>query len=151
MTRTPIPSRMSIAGHPIHPMMIHLPMAALLGLLASDVAFIYTGDGFWARASLWLAGVGAFGGWLAGGVGLIDLVSVARIRRLITGWCHGIVAVMLLSIATFNWLMRVDDAGEWLQPWGIVLSALTAALIAVAGVLGGQLVYEHGVGVDTES
>lgn len=126
-------------------------MASLLGLLASDAAFIYTDDTFWARASLWLAGVGAFGGWFAGLVGLVDLVSVAGIRRLITGWSHAIVAVMLLSIATFNWLMRVGDAGAWLQPWGISLSALTAILIAVAGVLGGQLVYEHGVGVDTES
>lgn len=151
MAQSSIPSRMSIAGHPIHPMLIHLPMAFLLGLVATDLAFIFTDDPFWARASLWLAGVGAFGGWFAGLVGLADLILVAGIRRLITGWCHAIVAVMLLSIATFNWLMRYGDAGEWLQPWGIFLSALTAALIAATGVLGGQLVYEHGVGVESDS
>lgn len=151
MAHSNIPSRMAIAGHPLHPMMIHFPVAALLALLASDIAFIFTSDPFWARASLWLAGVGAFGGWGAGAIGFIDLATVAGIRRLITGWCHAIVAVMLLSLATFNWLMRYGDATEFLQPWGVVASALTAALIAVAGFLGGQLVYEHGVGVETES
>lgn len=151
MAHTPIPSRMSLFGHPIHPMLIHFPMAALLGLFATDLAFIFIGDPFWARASLWLAGVGAFGGWFAGLVGLVDLVTVAGIRRLITGWCHAIVAVMLLSLATFNWLLRVGDPAEWVQPWGLFISGLTALLIALTGVLGGQLVYEHGVGVDTEA
>lgn len=125
-------------------------MAALLGLLATDIGFIFTQDVFWARASLWLAGVGAFGGWFAGVVGLVDLVTVAGIRRLITAWSHAIVAVMLLSLATFNWLLRFGDPAEWVQPWGLFISALTALLIALTGVLGGQLVYEHGVGVDSE-
>lgn len=151
MEHPKIPSKMSIAGHPLHPMMIHFPMAALLGLLASDVAFIYTSDPFWARASLWLAGVGALGGWGAGAVGFVDLTLVAGIRRLITGWCHALVAVMLLSLATFNWLMRYGDPSAWLQPWGVFISALTAGLIAIAGILGGQLVYDHAVGVDTDS
>jgi uncharacterized membrane protein len=35
-------------------------------------------------------------------------------------------------------------------PWGLAVSLLTAALIALAGWLGGQLVYEHAVGVDVE-
>lgn len=151
MAHKPIISRMSIFGHPIHPMLIHFPMAALLGLVATDVAFIFTEDIFWARASLWLAGVGAFGGWLAGLVGLVDLVTVRGVRRLVTAWCHAIVAVMLLSLASFNWLLRYSDPVDWLQPWGLTVSGLTALLIAGAGVLGGQLVYEHGVGVDTES
>lgn len=151
MATPPIPSRMSILGHPIHPMLIHLPVAALLGLVASDLTYIFTEDYFWARASLWLAGVGAFGGWFAGAAGLVDLATVAGIRRLITSWCHAIVAVMLLSIATFNWLMRLNDASEWLQPWGLFLSILAAVLIALASVLGGQLVYDHGVGVEPES
>lgn len=151
MAQQPILSRMSIAGHPLHPILIHLPLASLLLVVGSDVAFIFTNDPFWARASLWLVGIGSFGGWLAGLAGLVDLALIPGVRRLITGWCHAIVAVMLLSIATFNWLMRYGNASEWLQPWGVSLSILTAILVAVAGMLGGNLVYEHAVGVDTES
>jgi len=145
----PIISRMSIRGHPIHPMLIHFPVAALLMLLATDVAWVITEDFFWARAGLWLAGVGAAGGWVSGLVGLIDLVTVPRIRRLVTAWCHSVIAVMLLSLASFNWLLRVDDPAEVIVPWGLYVSALTALLIALAGFLGGRLVYEYAVGVDT--
>lgn len=146
-----ISSRMSIGGHPIHPMLIHFPVAALMGLVATDVAYMITGDAFWARASLWLAGTGALGGWGAGMIGLVDLVSVAQIRRLMAAWSHALIAVMALSIATLNWLLRCNEMLAWISPWGITLSLLTAACIALAGVLGGQLVYDHGVGVDTES
>src|SRR5690554_813622 len=92
----PIISRMAIAGHPLHPMLIHFPVAALIGVLGADAGYLLTEDDFWARAGLWLAGIGAAGGWLSGLIGLVDLVSVRHTRRLITAWCHALVAVMLL-------------------------------------------------------
>lgn len=145
-----INSRMAIRGHPIHPMLIHFPVAALLGLIATDLAYIVSGDYFWARASLWLVGVGALGGWVSGFAGLIDLLSVSQIRRLITAWCHAILAVMLLSLASLNWLFRLDTADVNIFPWGLYLSLLTGVLIASASYLGGRLVYEHAVGVEVE-
>jgi uncharacterized membrane protein len=145
-----IVSRMSLRGHPIHPMLIHFPVAALIGLMATDIAYLFSDDYFWARASLWLAGVGAFGGWIAGLVGLIDLVCVSQIRRLITAWCHAILAVMMLSLASLNWLFRLADADAHIMPWGLYLSLLTGVLIASASYLGGRLVYEHAVGVKVE-
>jgi uncharacterized membrane protein len=36
-----------------------------------------------------------------------------------------------------------------MERWGLYLSLLTAVLIGLAAYLGGRLVYEHGVGVDT--
>lgn len=148
----PIISRMAIAGHPLHPMLIHFPVAALIGVLGADAGYLLTEDDFWARAGLWLAGIGAAGGWLSGLIGLVDLVSVRHTRRLITAWCHALVAVMLLSVASFNFLLRytAEDITAVILPWGLGLSLLTAALTAAAGVLGGQLVYEHAVGVSAE-
>lgn len=153
MAQTPqrsIRSRASLAGHPLHPVMIHFPVAALMALVASDLAYWYTNDPFWVRSGLWLAGVGAFGGWIASIAGIIDLVSVSRIRRLITGWSHAIVAVVMLSLASFNWLLRFNEPSAIL-PWGLGISLVTGGLIALAGWLGGQLVYEHAVGVDVEN
>ena len=146
----PIHSRAAIKGHPLHPMLIHFPVAALLMLVASDLAYWWTADPFWARAGLWLVGVGAIGGWISGVAGLIDLVTVPQVRGLITAWCHSIIAVMLLSLASFNWLLRFGQPVEAVLPWGLLLSLLTAGLISLAGYLGGQLVYEHAVGVDTD-
>jgi uncharacterized membrane protein len=136
------------AGHPIHFMLIHFPVAALLGLVATDAAYFITMDLFWARAGLWLAGVGALGGAISGLIGLIDLIIVARLRMLITGWCHAILAVMMLSLASFNWLLRLDNVATYILPWGAYVSVLTAILIFLTSILGGRLVYEYGVGVD---
>jgi uncharacterized membrane protein len=36
------------------------------------------------------------------------------------------------------------------MPWGLGMSLLTAAFIALAAYLGGRLVYENAVGVHTE-
>ena len=143
-----ISSNAAIAGHPLHPMMIHFPVAALLGLVASDLAFLWTLDVFWWRAGLWLSGIGAFGGWIASAAGLVDLLTVEQIRRKITAWCHALLAVMMLSLASLNWLLRFSTEPD--DPhilWGLCLSLLTAGLIALAAFLGGRLVYEHAVAV----
>lgn len=149
--REAILSNASIGGHPLHPMLIHFPVATLIALLGTDLAYLFSQDFFWARAGLWLAGVGALGGWVSGLVGLLDLLTVGRIRRLITAWCHAILAVMLLSLASLNWLLRfVDTPDVHIFPWGLYLSLITAGLIAVTSLLGGQLVYDYAIGVDTE-
>ncbi|RYF59639.1 MAG: DUF2231 domain-containing protein [Comamonadaceae bacterium] len=146
----PILSRAAIAGHPLHPMLIHFPVAALIGLVGTDAAWLWTQDPFWARVGLWLAGVGAVGGWIASIAGLIDLLTVERIRRLVTAWGHALLAVMMLSLASMNWALRWRgaDPAEWLWPWGAAITGLTALFIALAAYLGGRLVYEKGVAVD---
>ena len=133
-------------------MMIHFPVAALIALVGSDAAFVHGGDPFWARAGVWLAGVGALGGWGASLAGLVDLLTVGRVRRLITAWGHALIAVMMLSLATFNWTLRLGpEPGALVWPWGMGTSVVTAAFIGLAAYLGGRLVYEHAVGVDTSA
>jgi uncharacterized membrane protein len=149
-TTEPILSLAAVGGHPLHPMLIHFPVAALLALVGADLAYVYGGDPFWSRAALWLSGVGALGGWLASVAGLVDLLGVARVRRLITAWGHALMAVTMLSMATLNWRLRLDDdPGALVMPWGLGLSVLTAGFITLAAYLGGRLVYENAVGVDT--
>lgn len=150
MARSPIRSRAAIRGHPLHPLLIHFPIAALLMLAGSDVGYLITGDPFWARAGLWLAGIGTILGAVSGLAGAVDLITVSRIRRLVTAWAHALLAVMLLSLASLNFLLRLNDPIAHLLPWGLYLSLLSTVLIQVTGLLGGQLVYEYAIGVDFE-
>jgi len=150
MIREHIVSRMSIQGHPIHPMLIHFPVAALIGLIATDIAFVLSADVFWARAGFWLAGVGAFGGWLSGTVGLLDLIVVHQIRRLIIAWCHALMAVMLLCLASLNWFLRIGEPELLIEPWGLYLSVLSGLLIGFTSLMGGELVYYQAVGVSPD-
>jgi len=150
MPMEPIISKVAIRGHPIHPAMIHFPVAALILLAGADLAWIFTNDSFWARAAIWLSGIGTSIGWAAGLAGLADLLAMPRVRRLIAGWSHAILAMMLLSIATLNWLLRIADAERYIMPWGLYLSLLSVGLIAAAAYLGALLVYEYAIGVDTK-
>ena len=48
-------STASIAGHPIHPMLVGFPIVFFVATFASDLIFWRTGVLFWAAASFWLA------------------------------------------------------------------------------------------------
>jgi uncharacterized membrane protein len=145
------PSAVAVAGHPLHPMMVTFPIAFLTTVLASDLAFVFLGDPFWARMSLWLLGIGTMGGFVAGITGAVELLWVRGIRRRAAAWSHFVAAVMLLSIAFANWLLRLGDAEVAVVPWGLYLSTLGAMLVGLAGWLGGKLVFHHQLGIETES
>jgi uncharacterized membrane protein len=143
-------STVAIARHPLHPMLITFPIALLICAVGSDVAYWYTDDPFWARMSLWLIGTGTTMGILAAITGAVELLWEADIRRLTAGWSHFVVAMVMLSIAAANWMLRLDAPAEFIVPWGVYASTLSAFMVAVAGWMGGKLVFEHKVGVDLD-
>ena len=140
----------AVAGHPLHPMLVTFPIAFLLGAFASDLVFLYDGDPFWARMSIWLIGVGTFMGFVAGATGTVELLSVRGIRRRPAAWHHFVASVMLLSVGVANWLWRLDDPAAAIMPWGIALSGMTVLLVSFAGWLGGTLVFEHRIGIEQD-
>jgi uncharacterized membrane protein len=145
----PTGTTVAVAGHPLHPMMVTFPIAFLLGALATDLVFLFEGDRFWARMSFWLIGAGTLMGILAGIAGTVELLAVRGIRRRAEAWNHFVVAVVMLAVATANWIWRLPDL-EAVWPWGLYMSGLTALLVAFAGWLGGTLVFEHKIGIDDE-
>ena len=144
------PSFIALAGHPVHAMLVAFPIAYLLGALASDAAFWWTGDPFWARASLWIIGSGLLIGTLAALAGMLDFLLVRKIRRHVTSWSHFLAGVMLLALTAANWWLRVPDPESGLLPWGMFLSGVSALSLSAAGWLGGKLVFEHNVGIGEE-
>ena len=140
-------TRVALMGHPIHALLVPFPIAFLMAVFASDLAWWWWSDPFWARMSLWLAGAGAFTGVIAGIAGSIELFAVRDIRRRAAAWSHFVAAVMLLSVGVANWGMRLADAEANIVPFGLYLSGLGTLLVSVAGWLGGTLVFEHRVGV----
>lgn len=140
-------SRIAIADHPIHAMVVNFPITLLMGLAASDLAWVVSGDPFWARLSLWLAGGGAIMGLFAGLIGTLELLLIPGVRRRGTSWSHFIVATTLISVAFTNWFLRLAGPSEMILPWGLSLSLLGAVLVAVAGWLGASLVFDHKIGI----
>ena len=143
-------SQVAVARHPLHPMLVTFPIAFYIGALGADAAFWFTGDDFWARGGLWLLGAATLMGILAGIAGTVELLWVPDIRHRAAAWSHFVVAVMLLSVGAINWLFRLREPIDAILPQGFFLSALGAALVGMAGWLGGKLVFEHQVGIHEE-
>lgn len=139
-------SRISIAGHPIHAMLVAFPIALAMCTLGADVLYWLTGDAFWTRAAIWAAGVSFGMGVLAGIAGTVELLAVPGIRIRTASWTHFVLAVMLLSILGANWGYRWGDAAGAVLPWGIFASLIAAGMTAVTGWHGGKLVFDYGVG-----
>jgi uncharacterized membrane protein len=91
-------STASIAGHPIHPMLIPFPIAFFVSTFVCDLIFWRTGNPGWVTASIWLLGAGLVMAALAAVVGLIDVLGEPRIRALNDAWYHAggnVVAVLI--------------------------------------------------------
>ncbi len=147
LRKAPVPSLAAIAGHPIHPMLVPLPIGALSFALASDVAYAATGDRFFARASALLLGAGIATGALAGAVGSIDFTGRERIREHPESWLHAGGNAAALALSALNLAIRRGDSGRAIVPAGLALSALTGTMLLVTGWLGGELSYRHRIGV----
>jgi uncharacterized membrane protein len=99
-------STASIAGHPIHPMLIPFPIAFLVTAFATDLAFWLTQDVIWATASMWLLGGGVVMGLLAALFGFTDFLGDVRIRNLNAAWQHMMGNLVAVVLALINWLIR---------------------------------------------
>lgn len=142
----PTPSKVAILQHPLHPMVVVYPVAFLSTTLVTDVVFWLHGGPFWAEASFWLATAGFATGVVASLLGLAEFLLVREVRTRLAGWTHLITALMALSLAGANAQLRVDDPVAAVLPWGIILSAVMALMVGIAGWIGGTLTFGHGIG-----
>jgi hypothetical protein len=51
-----------IARHPIHPMLVPIPIVCFIGALITDIAYVVTADIMWADFSAWLRVTASSGG-----------------------------------------------------------------------------------------
>jgi uncharacterized membrane protein len=142
-------STAAVASHPMHPMLNVFPISFVLGALVTDVAYAIDGDPFWARASLWLLGAGLATGVVAAILGLIDFATIRRVRESASGWVHGMGNIAIIVVVAANFLLRTGSASATANvvPTGLILSAITGAVLLVTAWLGGELSYRHKIGV----
>jgi uncharacterized membrane protein len=142
-----IPSTAAIAGHPLHPAVVPLPIGALTGALAADVAYAATDDPFFARAGQMLTLAGLVTGALAAVLGGIDFWSKGQIRSHRIAWFHVIGNAVMLGLSGLSLGLRVRGGRAATLPAGLVLSAASAVVLMVTGWLGGELSYRHRIGL----
>lgn len=140
----------SIAGHPIHPMLVPIAIGGFVLSLAADLMCIATGaQAPWPTLAFYAMVGGILGALAAAIPGLVDLVSLPSgpIKR--TALTH--MGINLVVVATYivNACLRYYDPQSLTIP--IILSFVSVGLLLVSGWLGGKLVFEAGVGVASPS
>ncbi|MBD8556624.1 DUF2231 domain-containing protein [Rhizobium sp. CFBP 8762] len=141
-----VESAIAVAGHPLHAMTVHFPIALVIATLGCDIFYWWTGDLFWVRVSLWSSGFAFASGVVAGLIGTAELLFVQGIRIRVASWTHAVAAMTLIAIAGANWGVRLQDEAAVL-PYGLMLSVLASIFTGLAGWHGGKLVFDHGVGL----
>ena len=144
-------SRASVRNHPIHPMLIVFPIGLWIFSLVCD--FIYHAgphNVFWKGVAFYTMLAGVIGALLAAIPGFIDYLSLRnpRVKRIAT--IHMVLNLIVLALFVFNLGVRFNGAPES-EVFGVILSIIAVALLAVSGWLGGSLVYVHAVAVELPS
>ncbi|MFB2607880.1 DUF2231 domain-containing protein, partial [Rhizobium phaseoli] len=102
-------STLSIAGHPIHPMLIPFPVAFFVGTLVTDIVHSQSDNPFWPAASNWMLGAGLVMAALAALAGLTDFLGDDRIRALRDAWLHmigNVVVVLIEAVSLWRRLVQ---------------------------------------------
>jgi uncharacterized membrane protein len=140
-------STASIAGHPIHPMLIPFPIAFFIATFVCDLVYWQTANPSWATAAIWLLGAGIVMAALAALAGLTDVLGDAQIRALNDAWWHAGGNVVVVLIELYNWYARYTEGTAAVVPKGLILSLIVVCILGFTGWKGWEMVYRHRVGI----
>jgi len=142
-------------GHPLHTMLVHLPIGLFLLSFIFDVAskLIYTPQrsaGF-VMPAYYTMSMGVFFALVAAVPGFADYTSIRRdhpARKTATWHMLLNLGVVVLYIVNLAIRQRTHDPFETeVGRTPFVLSIIALAMLSVSGYLGGKMVYDEGVGV----
>jgi uncharacterized membrane protein len=140
-------STAKIAGHPIHPMLVPLPIGFLVGAFLTDIAYWTSGWASFAYFSSWLIGAGIVTALLAAVAGFVDFLGEPRIRAIRKSWFHLFGNLAAVALSVVNFIVHLRDGAAAVLPTGIVLSGVVTLLLLINGWMGGELVFRGRVGV----
>ena len=136
----------STYGHPIHPMLVPIPIGLFLFSYIADLAvrFNWSG-GAWPDVAFYCMGAGIIGALAAALFGLIDLLSLEEPRVKRIGIAHMLINLSVVVLYVVNFLLRWQPGASPGTPF--LLSTICILALLVSGWLGGHMVYIHGVAV----
>jgi uncharacterized membrane protein len=138
-------TRASIRNHPIHPMLIVLPLGLWVFAVVCYAIYLIGAPAVWRTVSLYAMAGGVIGGVLAAIPGMCDFLTLPMSRVQTIALAHMILNIVAITIFLISLILAILWKGH--QLGAFILSVCGLAIACVGGWLGGSLVYEHGVGV----
>lgn len=140
-------------GHPIHPILVTVPIGVWIASLIFDLVSHGADDGrpYTDGAEL-LIGIGVIGAILSAVFGLLDYRGIPkRTPAFATATTHLLLNDVVIVLFAVSWFVRRASDEESTPVWLIVLSIIALLLLSVSGYLGGKLAYRYGVRVADEA
>ena len=139
-------STASFKGHPLHPILIPLPIGLWIFSIVADLIFKFGfGGPIWNDVAFYTLGGGIVGALIAALPGFIDLTDLQNPKTKSIAIWHMFINLLAVALYCVNFWLRMHRAPGDNLP--IVLSAIEIVLIIISGWLGGELVYVRGVAV----
>src|SRR5436190_443170 len=136
----------SFKGHPLHPIIVPLPIGLWIFSIVSDLIFKFGyGGPVWNDVAFYTLAGGIVGALIAALPGLIDLLSLENPKTKSIAVWHMVINLLAVVLYCVNLWLRMHRAPGDNLP--IILSAIGIVLIIISGWLGGELVYVRGVAV----
>jgi uncharacterized membrane protein len=136
----------SIAGHPIHPMLVAIPIGLWVFSFIADWVFAANHREIWHTVAFYTMAGGVIGALLAAVPGFIDMLSLPAGTMKRTALIHMTINLTVVVLYCINlWMRRGAAAGDMGPVW---LSTLTILMLLVSGWLGGKMVYKLGIAVE---
>ena len=142
-------SRVTIAGHPVHPMLIAFPLALWTTSFAVDVLFYFVRHPTLLVIAKFMVAAGCIGALLAAIPGFIDWLAIrnGEVKK-VANW-HARLNVAALVVFAISFVLRTGSYSELVGrrlTIPFLLSLVGVILITISGWLGGELVFRYGIG-----
>lgn len=147
-------TKASILGHPIHPMLVAIPLGALPTALVFDVLRVFWGAEPWAPAAFVAVLVGEVGILLAMIPGFVDYRANVPARGAVHAVARahmGLGMGLAIYFGLVAWLhgAAITTTAAWATWTPLVAMLLGSVGLTVQGFLGGELRTRHQLGVET--
>ena len=139
-------------GHPLHGILITIPVGTWIAALVFDIIALISGDQApFAAGARTLVAIGVIGALIAAIFGFIDFSGIqagTRTRAIALG--HMIANLLAVVVFVVSFIFRLVE-GDQFSVGGFVTTILGILIIGFSGFLGGELVYRYGVRVADEA
>src|SRR5437762_6344286 len=137
--------------HPLHPIIVHVPMAMWPSALIFDLLSQWQiGGNAMVRLSFYAIVFGLIATLLAVPTGLIDWSGIKKEKPAWKiGWYHMIVNLVVTLLFAVNLGLRLQTYREGItvERAPLALSIVGTAILIGSAYLGGRMVYEYGISV----
>lgn len=144
-------SKGKFAGHPIHVMIVHFPLALFPVSLLFDLVYYKSSDSSFSAMSFYCMVIGVTGGYIAAVFGTIDLVNLKKEPAVMnTALIHAGINVTVVFSYTILVALRykqVNFAGDS-QELFAGANLLLNIMMIIGAHYGGNLIFRHKVGVE---